>query len=98
MLNISPFTYGITVLHVYDQGALFSPSILDITEEAFIKHFMTAIENVSSISLALNYPTIVSVTHSLINAYKDVMAISIASDYLFGATEKVSFFEKRYIQ
>ncbi|KAG5513520.1 hypothetical protein PMAC_000952 [Pneumocystis sp. 'macacae'] len=89
MLNISPFTYGITVLHVYDQGTLFSPSILDITEEAFIGHFMAAVNNVSSISLALNYPTIVSVTHSLINAYKDVMAVSIASDYLFEATEKI---------
>ncbi|KAG4305894.1 hypothetical protein PORY_000804 [Pneumocystis oryctolagi] len=75
MLNISPFTYGITILHIYDQGTLFSPSILDITEEKFIEYFMSSIKNVSSISLATNYPTIVSVMHSLVNTYRDVMAV-----------------------
>ncbi|KAG5439876.1 hypothetical protein PCANB_000158 [Pneumocystis canis] len=89
MLNISPFTYGVTVLHVYDQGVLFSPSILDITEETFIGYFMSAIKNISSISLALGYPTIVSVMHSFINGYKNLMAVSIASDYLFEETKKI---------
>lgn len=89
MLNILPFTYGITILHVYDQGILFSPSILDITEEAFIGYLKSAIQNVASVSLALNYPTIVSVLHSLVNSYKDLQAVSIASDYIFEGTEKI---------
>ncbi|KTW29277.1 hypothetical protein T552_01232 [Pneumocystis carinii B80] len=89
MLNIMPFTYGITILHVYDQGILFSPSILDITEEAFIGYLKSAIQNVASISLALNYMTIVSALHSLVNSYKNLQALSIASDYIFEGTEKI---------
>merc|ERR1711973_225550 len=33
MLNIKPFHYGLVVSQVYDNGAVFSPEILDITDE-----------------------------------------------------------------
>merc|ERR1719322_1495255 len=33
MLKISPFTYGLEVNQVYDNGTCFSPAILDITED-----------------------------------------------------------------
>ena len=39
MLNISPFTYGLVVQQVYDQGTVFSPRVLDITDEDLIKSF-----------------------------------------------------------
>ena len=30
MLNISPFTYGLVVLHVYDEGTVFSPKVCTV--------------------------------------------------------------------
>ena len=45
----------------------------------------------AAISLALNYPTLVSVAHSLVNAYKNLLAVSIATDYTFEAAEKVCY-------
>lgn len=39
MLNISPFTYGLVVQQVYDQGTVFSPKVLDITDEDLMKTF-----------------------------------------------------------
>ncbi|KAG0019705.1 ribosomal protein P0 (A0) (L10E) [Entomortierella chlamydospora] len=72
MLNISPFTYGLTVVQVYDNGTVFHPSILDIEEETLI-----------------GYPTIASVPHSIINAYKNLLAVSIATEYTFPGSEKV---------
>lgn len=39
MLNISPFTYGLVVQQVYDQGTVFSPRVLDITDEDLLKSF-----------------------------------------------------------
>lgn len=39
MLNISPFTYGLVVQNVYDQGTVFSPKVLDITDEDLLKSF-----------------------------------------------------------
>jgi large subunit ribosomal protein LP0 len=74
MLNISPFTYGMTVVQIYDQGNIFSPSVLDIDEKELIDRFMSGVKTIASISLALNYPTLVSVTHSLVNAYKNLLA------------------------
>ncbi|CCG83300.1 60S acidic ribosomal protein Rpp0 [Taphrina deformans PYCC 5710] len=89
MLNISPFTYGMKVATVYDNGQVFAPEVLDITEDVLIGQFMSAVRNVACISLAAKYPTIVSVMHSVINAYKNLLAVSIATDYTFEGSEKI---------
>ncbi|KIK10170.1 hypothetical protein K443DRAFT_670797 [Laccaria amethystina LaAM-08-1] len=89
MLNISPFTYGMTVVQIFDQGNIFSPDVLDIDENELIDRFLSGIKTVAAISLALNYPTIVSVTHTLVNAYKNLIAISLATEYTFEGSEKV---------
>ncbi|KAF5326768.1 hypothetical protein D9619_004473 [Psilocybe cf. subviscida] len=89
MLNISPFTYGMTVVSIFDNGNLFSPEVLDIEESELVDRFMSGIKTIAAISLALNYPTIVSVAHSLVNAYKNVLAISLETEYTFEAAEKI---------
>jgi len=89
MLNISPFTYGMTVVQIFDQGNVFSPEVLDIDESELIDRFLSGIKTIAAISLALDYPTIVSVTHSLVNAYKNLIAISLATEYTFDGSEKV---------
>jgi large subunit ribosomal protein LP0 len=92
MLNISPFTYGMTVVQIFDQGNIFSPDVLDIDEQELIDRFLSGIKTIAAIALALNYPTIVSVTHSLVNAYKNVLAVSLATEYSFEGAEKVRNF------
>jgi len=89
MLNISPFTYGMTVVQIYDQGNVFSPEVLDIDEQVLIDRFLSGIKTIAAISLALNYPTIVSVTHSLVNAYKNILAIALTTEYSFEGAEKI---------
>merc|ERR1712055_1132180 len=70
MLNIKPFHYGLIISHVYDNGAVFSPEILDITDDDIIKKFSSGITNIAAASLAIGYPTVASVPHSVINAFK----------------------------
>ncbi|KAJ7650381.1 60S acidic ribosomal protein P0 [Roridomyces roridus] len=89
MLNISPFTYGMTVVQIFDNGALFSPDVLDVAESDLVDRFLTGIKTIACLSLALNYPTLVSVSHSLVNAYKNLLAVSLATDYTFEGSEKV---------
>ncbi|TFK40149.1 60S acidic ribosomal protein P0 [Crucibulum laeve] len=89
MLNISPFTYGMSVVQIFDQGNIFSPDVLDIDEKELVDRFLSGIKTIAAISLALNYPTIVSITHSLVNAYKNLLAVSLATDYTFEGSEKV---------
>ncbi|KAM6504347.1 60S acidic ribosomal protein P0 [Amanita muscaria] len=94
MLNISPFTYGMTVVQIYDRGNSFSPEVLDVDEQELIDRFLSGIKTVAAISLALNYPTLVSVTHSLVNAYKNLLAVSLVTDYSFEGAEKI----KEYLE
>ncbi|KAI5116770.1 hypothetical protein M0805_007851 [Coniferiporia weirii] len=89
MLNISPFTYGMSVVQVYDQGNAFPPSVLDIGEDELVDRFLSGIKSIAAISLALNYPTIVSVSHTLVNAYKKLIAIALVTDYTFEGAEKI---------
>jgi len=89
MLNISPFTYGMTVVQIFDQGNVFPPSVLDVTEDELITRFLTGIKTISALSLALNYPTIASVTHSLVNAYKNLVSITLVTEYTFEGAEKI---------
>jgi len=88
MLNISPFTYGMTVVQIFDQGNAFAPHILDVDEKELIDRFLSGIKSIAAISLALKYPTIVSVTHSLVNSYKNLIAIALATEYTFEGAEK----------
>jgi len=89
MLNISPFTYGMVVQQVFDSGNVFAPSVLDIEESSLLGYFTAAIQNVASVSLATGYPTIVSVSHSLVNSYKNLLAISVETEYDFEGSEKI---------
>jgi len=83
MLNISPFTYGLLIENVYDSGTIFSPSILDITNEDIIARFMSGVRNIAAISLQIGYPTAASVPHSLINGFKKLLAIAVETDIDF---------------
>ncbi|EEB09627.1 60S acidic ribosomal protein P0 [Schizosaccharomyces japonicus yFS275] len=88
MLNISPFTYGMKVMTIFDQGNVFDASILDISDDDLIAHLLQAAKNVTCISLAASYPTILSAMHSVINAYKNLVGVSLATEYTFEGTEK----------
>jgi large subunit ribosomal protein LP0 len=89
MLNISPFTYGMGISQVYDQGNTFPPSVLDIEESQLLKAFSSAITTIACISLAANFPTLPSVMHSVVNSYKNVLAVAIETDYSWAEIEEL---------
>ncbi|KAI0851423.1 60S acidic ribosomal protein P0 [Daldinia vernicosa] len=89
MLNISPFTYGLGISQVYDQGNTFPPSVLDIGEEQLLQTFTSAITTIAALSLALNFPTLPSVIHSLVNSYKKVLAVAVETDYSWPEIEQL---------
>jgi len=80
MLDIRPFTYGLVVEMVYDSGSIYSPEVLDITDDVLEAKFGVALGNIASISLATNYPTIASVPHSVCNAFKTLVSIAVECD------------------
>jgi len=89
MLGIKPFQYGLKVITVYDNGAVYPAAVLDLTDDDILKKFFRGVSNVAALSLQIGYPTVVSVPHSVSNAYKNLLAISVATDYTFPGSEKI---------
>ncbi|KAL8951964.1 MAG: hypothetical protein Q9222_002087 [Ikaeria aurantiellina] len=89
MLNISPFTYGMSVAQVYDGGQTFHPSVLDIEESQLFAALNSAIKTITTISLATNYPTLPSVMHSMMNGYKKMIAVAVETDYSWEAIDEL---------
>lgn len=79
-LNILPFTYGLVITNIYDNGSLFSPAVLDLTDDDLAAKFGAAVKNVAALSLALGYPTMASLPHSIANAFKSILAVTVKCD------------------
>ncbi|KAL2539893.1 60S acidic ribosomal protein P0-1 [Abeliophyllum distichum] len=93
-LGIRPFSYGLVVLSVYDNGSVFSPDVLDLTEDDLIVKFALGVSMVTSLSLAISYPTLAAAPHMFINAYKNVLAVAVETDYSFPLADKVKDYLK----
>ncbi|KAL6526836.1 Large ribosomal subunit protein uL10z [Orobanche gracilis] len=88
-LGIRPFSYGLVVLTVYDNGSVFSPEVLDLTEDDLVERFAMGVSMVTSLSLAISFPTLAAAPHMFINGYKNVLAIALETDYSFPQADKV---------
>ncbi|KAE8039242.1 hypothetical protein FH972_011670 [Carpinus fangiana] len=93
-LGIRPFSYGLVVLSVYDSGSVFSPEVLDLTEDDLVEKFALGVSMVASMSLAVSYPTLAAAPHMFINAYKNALGVAVATEYSFPQAEQVKEFLK----
>jgi len=94
MLNISPFNYGLQIQMVYDSGSIFEPKILDIKPEDIRARFLSGVRNVAAVSIQIGYPTVASVPHSLINGFKNCLAVAAVTEITFKEAETVKEFIK----
>jgi len=92
MLKISPFTYGLLIQKVYDNGSIFDPEILDITDDDIKQKFMAGVANVAAVCLSINYPTIASVPHSIVNGMKNLLAVAAVTEISFKEAETLKEF------
>jgi len=82
-LNIRPFAYGLTILTVYDEGSIYDAKVLDMSDADILAKFQAGARNVAAVSLATGIPTLASLPHSLLNGFKNLLAIALATDYSF---------------
>jgi len=92
MLKISPFTYGLKVEQCFDEGSVFEPAVLDISEDDIRARFMSGVNNIAAVSLNIGYPTIASAPHSIANGLKKLIAVAAATEITFPAAEKTKAF------
>jgi len=82
-LNIRPFAYGLTILTVYDEGSIYDAKVLDMSDADILAKFQAGARNVAAVSLATGIPTLASLPHSLLNGFKNLLAVALATDYSF---------------
>merc|ERR1712227_804935 len=92
MLKISPFTYGLIIQKVYDSGSVFSPEILDITDDDIKDMFMSGVRNVAAVCLQVGYPTMASAPHSIANGMKNLLAVAAVTEITFKEAEQLKEF------
>ncbi|KAK3122648.1 hypothetical protein QOZ80_8AG0616320 [Eleusine coracana subsp. coracana] len=93
-LGIRPFSYGLVIVNVYDGGSVFSPEVLDLTEDDLVEKFAAGVSMVASLSLALSYPTLAAAPHMFINGYKNVLAVAVETDYSYPHADKIKEYLK----
>lgn len=76
-LDINPFSYGLKLSVVYDNGSIFDPAVLDLTDDDLCAKFLEGVRNVAAISLEIGFPTLASIPHSVANAFKTLVAIAV---------------------
>ncbi|KAB1199026.1 60S acidic ribosomal protein P0 [Morella rubra] len=93
-LGIRPFSYGLVAVSVYDNGSVFRPEVLDLTEDDLLGKFAAGVSMVTSMSLAVSYPTLAAAPHMFVNAYKNALSIAVVTEYSFPHAEQVKEFLK----
>ena len=93
-LGIRPFSYGLVVLSVYDNGSVFSPEVLQLTDDDLVGKFANGLAMVTSLSLALAYPTLAAAPHMFTNVYKNVLAVAVETEYSYPQAEQVKEYLK----
>ncbi|KAH9767006.1 hypothetical protein WN944_017983 [Citrus x changshan-huyou] len=88
-LGIRPFSYGLVVQSVYENGSVYSPEVLDLSEDDLVEKFASGVSMVTALALAISYPTLAAAPHMFINAYKNVVAVALATEYSFPQADKV---------
>jgi len=83
MLDIRPFTYGLKLTSVLDAGFVYPAKLLSATEADLFKAFSAGVSQVAALSLGLGYPSLPAFPHAVMNAYKNLVAICLGTDYLF---------------
>jgi len=89
MLGITPFSYGLIVQQVYDNGSVYSPDVLDVTSDDLRARVLAGIRNIAAASLQVGYPTKASVPHSIANGFKNLLAIAAETEVTFKQAEKL---------
>jgi len=76
-LGICPFTYGLAITQVFDNGAIYDVGVLDITDEVIMSQFSLHARDVAAVGHALNRPNTASVYHSVRYAFKTILAVVV---------------------
>lgn len=87
-LEIRPFTFGLDVTFIYENGSIYAAEVMDITEADLLGKFANAVSKIAALGLQIRYPTLATIPHSIATAFKKILSISLSTDYTFEQAQK----------
>lgn len=82
-LNLKPFTYGMETVAVYDNGMVFDPAVLNISDDDVLAKIRTGASYVAALGMEIGYPTKASLPHTINNALKMCVSLALDTDFTF---------------
>ena len=89
ILGIQPFKYTLKIIKLYDNGNVYDPAILEISNDVLAEKFGAALRRVTGLSLAIGYANKASGPHLVAAAFKNVASIAVAVDYKMKQIEEI---------
>ena len=93
-LNIMPFSYRAEVKTVYDGGFVYPSSLLSLGASDVLQQLAKGVQRLACVSLQIGLPCLASVPHMIANAYRNLVSISIETEYEFEGSKEVKAFLK----
>lgn len=88
-LNIKPFVFELSVIHVYDNGVIYSPAVLDIGKAEVIQKLRKGATLLTAAALQTAYPTTLSARQMLLTGFKNMLSFSMTTDYTFRQAQAI---------
>jgi large subunit ribosomal protein LP0 len=88
-LGIRPFKFEVIVSHVYDNGVIYSPSVLDIKKEEIIEKLRLGANYLTAASLSAGYPTTLSTRQSILSGFRNLVAATMGVAYDFNEAKAI---------
>lgn len=82
-LKIYPFSYKMHITNILQNGSIFDAKVLALDDATILAKFRNGLKTLSSLSLGTGVPTQASAPHSLLAAFKNMVAVSAESGYEF---------------
>lgn len=86
-LKIRPFEYKMTIKKILMDSQIFDAAVLRITPKVVLEKFTAAAANITALSLGSGYVTPAAAPHLIMHAFKNLAAISFATDFSFKEAE-----------
>jgi len=93
-LNIQPFSYKAEVKTVFDSGFVYPSALLNLGTNDVLQTLAKGLQRIATISIQTGFPSLASVPHLIANAYKNLISISIETNYDFEGSVKVKEYLK----
>jgi len=88
-LNIKPFTYGLIPISVYEDGFVYTPETLDVSDDDILAKFLSGVQKIAALSLGTGIPALPALPHYFANAFRSLVAISVATDITFERSKEI---------